>query len=142
VAANTEAKLLANIVFGDGDPSAAQLGFAAALSLSRTGATRFLFSQVAQGQGFYTGVAFMAPVGAELRIQVFDSAGNVTGSTSMILLPCQRHVSLLHDLIPTTGGQVGGYVKVIATNPVIAFELFGSTGGQFLSAVPLQRLPD
>jgi hypothetical protein len=142
VVANSGAKLLANIIFGDGNPSAAQLSFAAALTLSATGANRFLFSQVAQGQGFYTGVAFMAPVGAEVRIQVFDSAGKVTGSTSMMLLPCQRHVSLLHDLIPTTGGQVGGYVKVTSTNPVVAFELFGSTSGQFLSAVPLQRLPE
>jgi hypothetical protein len=133
---------LANIIFGDGNPSDAQINFGAALALSSTGASRFLFSQVAQGQGFYTGVAFMAPVGAELRIEVFDSAGNLTGSTSMVLLPFERHVSLLHDLIPSTSGQVGGYVKVSSSNPVIAFELFGSTGGQFLSAVPLQRLPN
>jgi hypothetical protein len=79
-------------------------------------------------------------VGAEIRIEVFGQKGLVTGSSSVNLLPGQRKVSLLRDLIPSTAGQTGGYVKVTSTNPVIAFELFGATNGKFLSAVPPQRV--
>jgi hypothetical protein len=136
-------KLLANVLFGDGDPTSARLGFGAALPLTAvesTASSQLIFSQVAQSQGFYTGVAFLAPVGAEIRIEVFGQKGLVTGSSSVNLLPGQRKVSLLRDLIPSTAGQTGGYVKVTSTNPVIAFELFGATNGKFLSAVPPQRV--
>jgi hypothetical protein len=136
-------KLLANILFGDGDPTRTQLGFGAALPLSMvesTTSSKFIFSQVAQSQGFYTGVAFLAPVGAEVRIEVFGRNGLVTGSNSLNLTPGQRSVWLLRDLVPSTAGQTGGYVKVTSSNPVIAFELFGAVNGKFLSAVPPQRL--
>ena len=134
------AKLIGNVVFGDGNPVTDSLDFAAALPLRGRGETSFVFSQVAQAQGFYTGVAFLAPGGAELQIEVFRQDGTVAGRHSAVLDPGERLVSILEHLIPGTAQQVGGYVKVSCSNPVIAFELFGAQDGEFLSAVPPQRL--
>ncbi len=136
------ARLIGNVMFGNGNPAVRNLDFGAALPLSSTGDRKFLFSQVAQGQGFYTGLAFMAPVGAEVRIEVFGRAGTPTGNASLILRAGERVVALLERLIPSTAGQVGGFVKVLSSNPIIGFELFGATSGRYLSAVPPQRLPD
>ena len=133
-------KLLGNVVFGDGDPASSRLGFAAALPLSGSGSRSFLFAHIAQGAGYYTGVAFLAPNGAKLTIDAYDAGGIMIGSAAHDLAPGQRLVSLLQGLIPDTAGQVGGYVKVVSDQPVIGFELFGTADGQLLSAVPPQRL--
>ena len=140
VEGNAGAKLIGDVVFGDGNPASRELGFGAALPLSSIGDSRFIFSQVAQSRGFYTGLAFMAPVGAEVRIEVYSQTGTLSGNGALILRPGERVVSLLEQLIPSTAGQVGGFVKVLSSNPVIGFELFGATDGLFLSAVPPQRL--
>ncbi len=65
-----------------------------------------------------------APVGARL-VQVASAAEMLS--------------AVLQDLVEGSAGQVGGYLTIDATPPVIAFELFGSTLGQFLSAVPAQK---
>ena len=134
------ARLLGNVLFGDGDPTQNRLSFGAALPLSSAGSSAFLFSQVAQALGFYTGVAFFAPEGAELKVEVFREDGSLSGSQTASLVPGGRLVKLLQELIPATRGQVKGFVKVTANKPVIAFELFGATDGKFLSAVPPQSL--
>jgi hypothetical protein len=140
VEGDSGAKLVGDVVFGDGNPAVGELGFGAALPLSAAGQTRFIFSQVAQAKGFYTGLAFLAPVGAELRVEVYNQGGTPVGNAALIMRPGERLVSLLEQLIPSTAGQVGGFVRVTASNPVIGFELFGAADGQFLSAVPPQRL--
>ena len=60
IASSSGAKLLGNVVFGDRDPTRDRLGFGASLPLSNGGSTAFLFSQVAQAPGFYTGIALLA----------------------------------------------------------------------------------
>jgi hypothetical protein len=140
VSASPGSKLIGNVVFGNGNPVAEPVDFAAALPLRGKGETNFVFSQVAQAHGFYTGVAFLAPAGAELQIEVFRTDGTVVGRHSAVLDPGERLVSILEHLIPATAEQVGGYVKVSSSNPVIAFELFGAQDGEFLSAVPPQPL--
>jgi hypothetical protein len=140
IAGSSGAKLLGNILYGDGDPTRTRLNFGAALPLSSSGSTAFLFSQVAQAQGFYTGVAFFAPEGANLLVEVFREDGSPSGSRDLTLAPGARVVSLLLDLIPGTRDQVRGYVKVTANKPVIGYEVFGATSGQFLSAVPQQPI--
>ncbi len=143
VTGGTGAKLLGNIVFGDGDPTLKALGFEAALPFSATGSTSFLFSQIAQGQGFYTGVALMAlDRAATVTVQAYAPNGTLVGSTQtpISLNAGARVVSVLQKLIPSTTGQVGGYVKVSASSPIIGFELFGAMNGAFLSAVPPQKL--
>ena len=142
ISASGDGKLLGNILFGDGDPGVNSLKFAATLPLYASGSRNFLFAHLAQGGGYYTGVAFLAPEGAEVTVEAFDNKGAAKGSPFQLHLePGQRLASLLMGLIPETAGQLGGYVRVTSDRPVISFELFGTADGQVLSAVPPQRLP-
>ena len=144
VSASGDGKLLGNVLFGDGDPTAGRLKFDAALPLFTSGSQSFLFAHLAQSAGYYTGVAFLAPGDAKspanVKVEAFDRAGHSRGSASFPLSPGQRYVSLLSGLIPDTDGQLGGYVKVTSDLPVFGFELFGTADGQSLSAVAPQRL--
>jgi hypothetical protein len=135
-------KLLGNVLFGDGDPAVGRLNFGAALPLFASGATQFLFAHVAQNLGYYTGLAFLAPEGAnQVKVEAFAGDGTPRGNPAIFpLARGQRLAGLLKGLIPETDGQMGGYVKVTADQPLIGFELFGSSDGRMLSAVPPQRL--
>ncbi len=141
VSASGDGKLLGSVLFGDGDPTLDPLAFGAALPLSASGDREFLFAHVAQGRGYYTGVAFLAPMGATLRVTAFDSGGNASGEAQFQLAAGHRLSMLLRDLIPGTDGQVGGYVRVRSADAaIIGFELFGTLDGRLLSAVPPQRV--
>ena len=140
ITAPAGAKLLGNVVFGDGDPQNGGLEFGAALPLVGPGLSSFMFAQITQGQGFYTGLAFLAPEGAEIKLEAFDPQGVSVGRGSVSLPEGGRRVSLLDALIPETHGQVRGYVMVTATRPVIGFELFGASDGRFLAAVVPQAV--
>jgi hypothetical protein len=133
-------KLIGNVMFGDGDPTRSSLEFGAALPLFASGAQGFLFAHIAQGSGYYTGVAFLAPDGARLTMEAFNGDGAYKGGIVRDLSPGQRLVSLLKGLLPETDGQIGGYVKVTSDRPLMGFELFGTSDGKVLSAVPPQRL--
>lgn len=141
VTAAEGSKLLGDIMFGSGDPTKESLKFVAAVPLFASGSQDFVFAHTAQGVGYWTGMAFLAPQGAKITVQAFDADGTLRGvSAPPELAPGQQLVSLLNQLIPKTDGQVGGYVRVTASQPVIGIELFGTTDGQLLSAVPSQRI--
>jgi hypothetical protein len=144
VSASGGGKLLGNVLFGDGDPTAGSLNFAAALPLFASGSQDFVFAHLAQGDGYYTGIAVLSPAEtkgkATVRVEAFDSDGTSKGVASFGLNPGQRYVSVLSGMLPDTGGQVGGYVRVTSDQPVVGFELFGTSNGQLLAAVPPQRL--
>ncbi|MBI4474222.1 MAG: hypothetical protein HY646_16240, partial [Acidobacteria bacterium] len=134
------ARLIGNVLFGDGDPRMKSLGFGAALPLAGTGSTNFLFSQLAQGQAYYTGLAFLALEDTSVTAQVYKPDGTSLGTATLNLSAGTRQVHLIYELVPTLREQLGGYVKVTSTRPVIGFELLGSTSGLFLSAVAPQSL--
>jgi hypothetical protein len=144
VTASAGGQLLGNVLFGDGDPTQAALNFAAALPLSASGTTDFLFAHLAQGNGYYTGVAVLAPPDLQGRAKItaaaFDCNGNPKGVVSFDLDPGRRYVALLYDLLAETAGQMGGYIRMTSDLPVVGFELFGTTDGRVLAAVPPQRL--
>jgi hypothetical protein len=145
------ARLVGNIVFGDGDPSAASLKFGAALPMSATGLKNFIFSQVAQDSQYFTGIALMAPdlpEGSEIpsivQLEAYRKDGTPAGEPYFLSLdPRARTVNLLEKLIPETSGQVGGYVlgKVISGGPVIGYAVMGSDGTS-ITAIPPQKLPE
>ena len=141
VGASDGGRLLGNVAFGNGNLVAGAVKFEATIPLFATGAQDFIFSHIAQGEGYYTGLAFLAPDGARITVAAFDRSGAAKGNpATRELAPGQHLVSLLNQLIPETDGQLGGYVKISSDRPVMAFEMFGSTDGQVLSAVPPQRL--
>ena len=134
--------LMGNVMFGDGDPTQGLLNFGAALPLFSTGSQNFIFTHLAQADGYFTGVAFLAPNGAKATVEVLTNDGTSQGIASLDLAPGQRSASLLSGLLPNTAGQIGGHVRVISDRPLIGFELFGAVNGQMLAAVPPQRLPN
>lgn len=143
VSATGNGKLLGNVLFGNGDPTAGMLSFDTAVPLFASGFQSFVYAHVAQGSGYYMGLAFLAPAGSNMTVQAFDGTGAAVGSpAARSLAPGQRLVSLLSELIPETNGQVGGYVKVTSDRPLISFAVFGTSDGQLLSAVTPQRLPN
>jgi hypothetical protein len=126
--------VIGDVVFGD--PLALQ--FAAALPLQAQAFSRAVFSQVANGQGYYTGLAFYNPgnTAADITLEVFREDGQSAGAITLSLGAGKRVSNLLAELVPASNQQMRGYVLVRSTLPLIGQELFGDTSLTFLSAVP------
>jgi len=114
----------------------------AALPLFLPPSGQFIFSQVAQAQGFFTGVAMMNPnaQSAEFTLEVFRQNGALVGSHAGSLEPGEKISRLVYQLVPASGGQVGGYVRVSSDLPLVSFSLFGTDDGLSLSAIPPQQI--
>jgi hypothetical protein len=124
--------VLGDVIFGD----AASLAYAAALPLQARTFTEAVFSQVANGAGYYTGLALHNPgtQAADITIEVFSSDGKKTGEGLQSMSGGARLAMLLTQLVPSTEGQMGGYVRIRSDRELIAQALFGNA--QSLSAVP------
>ena len=86
-----------------GDPSSAR-AFRASLLLDARPARTAAFAQVANGAGFFTGVAAFNPNGAA-AFATFAANGSLTGSGSLIL-PVEGRVSkLLPKIVASSAGQ-------------------------------------
>ncbi|RPI28688.1 MAG: DUF11 domain-containing protein [Acidobacteria bacterium] len=125
------AGIIGDVLFGDIDAGTT----AAALPLQTQLMTEAVFGHVANGLGFFTGLAVLNPgqVETDVTIQVFASDGRQTGETLRRLAAGVRLVGLVTELMPETTGQIGGYVRLVSTQPIVAQELFGN--GNILSAV-------
>jgi len=97
-----------------------------------------VFSHLANGAGYYTGLAFYNPGNAAVtvRLTVFDQKAVKTGQTELTLPAKARKSALLHELLSSTAGQVSGFVHLAASGPVIAQQVFADTGTPRMSAVP------
>ncbi len=134
--------VVGDVVFGD--PTT--LRYAAALPLQTRLLRRAIFSQVANantGGGnaaniTFTGLAFHNPnaVEAQIVVTVFAADGTETGSRLLNLSAGRRTSNVLTGLIPSTAGQIGGYIVVQSTQPIVAQQLFGNLTLDYLSAVP------
>jgi hypothetical protein len=113
----------------------------AALPLFIAPASEFIFSHVAQAQGWFTGVAMMNPnqTAADFTLDVFRQDGALVGSRTGSLKPGEKISRLLYQLIPATARQIGGYIRVRADIPLVSFSLFGTDDGLSLSAIPPQE---
>ncbi len=100
----------------------------------------FVYSQVAQAQGYYTGIALLNTntTMTSVTLDVYKADGTWVGVSTITLLPGQKVSRLLYEFIPTTLGQVGGYIHVQASQPIMSFALFGTDNGKSLSAIPPQ----
>ncbi len=126
------AGLVGDVLFGDFE----RLERASALALDSNPSTRVVFSQVANGMGYYTGLAILNPgqETAHVKVQVFSAAGQKTGETTVTLSPGGRISRLLTEILPATAGQVRGYVILESDQLIIAQELFATD--KILAAVP------
>jgi hypothetical protein len=129
------AGLVADVLFGD---ASADVRFAADLPLQADLATQAIFSHVANGAGYFTGIALYNPnsVAAHVTLEIFTAQGQLNRSDPIVLQPGQRVSKLVNEFAPAVGSQIGGYIVLKSDVGVVAQELFGNLRLDFLSAVP------
>lgn len=111
----------------------------AALSLESGGATSYVFPQLAQAQGYWTGMAITNPGSAacDVTIEALDSNGAAVGNYPIKnLQPGETKVGLIYQWIPATLGMSSGSVRVVAASPVLAAEIFGNDSLTLMASVP------
>lgn len=133
--------VVGDITFGDANTPQR---FLSSVQLQSSPISDFVFSHVADGMGFTTGLTFLNinPDPASVHMDVFDVQGNRTGSRDFVLQPYQHGPRVLSELIPGFQPQIGGFVRITSDSDIFAFELFlYAPSGQVLSlaAVPPQR---
>lgn len=136
------AGVVGGVIFGDPN----QVGYAASLQLQEEAFTEAVFSQVANVPGFFTGLAFYYPGDAggspdsvDIDIEVVLANGSVVGQSTRTLSKGARLSQLVDQLVPSSAGQAGGFIRIHASQPVIAQMLFvaaDNTGIRLFSAVP------
>ncbi len=126
--------VVGDVIFGQ--PGA--LRWAAALPLQRVGFRRAVFNQVANGLGYFTGLAVsnFTDQDADVQIAVYSIQGNVVAEGTIHLAAGTRDSQLLQEFLPQTAGQVGGWVLLTSTQPLIAQQLFALSDLTMMSAVP------
>ena len=133
--------ILGDVVFGD--PK--RINFAAAIPLQQILYTRAVFSQVANGvvdpldlsTDMFSGIAVFNPNDepVQVALRVFSAEGLGRGEMQFVLGRHRRLSDTLENLIPESAGLNGGYIILEASQGVVAQELFGNHGMDFLSAV-------
>jgi hypothetical protein len=121
------------------DPQAEHLG--SALPFITLGKKEYLFSQVAESDLFYTGLAVinLNSLPITVRIEVYDDEWGVRRAWGNIVLPAGGKFSrLLSELVGPLPDLTKGYFRVYADLPVAAFAVFGTRDRQSLSAIPQQ----
>lgn len=114
-----------------------------AVPAQATSYSDLFFSHIAEGLGYYTGIAFLNTntQTTTINVDVFNKDGARVASTTVTLPSGQRRSRLFSELFPGFATQLGGYVRVTASRPVFSFELFGSrTSLSFLANVAAQGI--
>ncbi len=114
-------------------------GMMAALPLEAGGAQSYVFPQIAQTQGYWTGMSVSNPgiVKTDVTIEALDSTGTSVGTYRMLdLKPGETRVGLIYEWIRSTLGMNSGTVKVSAAGPVLVAEIFGNDALTFMASVP------
>ena len=137
-------------VVGDvlfGDPQQAR--YAAALPLQTQLVREAVFSHISNGVdsrrrwlNSFTGLALFNPdaAQAQVTVRVYRYDGSPVGSKVVILPPKGRAAKTLLELVKESEGQMGGYIRLESTRPVVAQELFGNLDLDYLSAVVPARV--
>ena len=125
--------IVGDVLFGDPEGH-----FAAALPLQTRLFSRAAFSQVASGQGLFTGLALYNPgdIATDVVLSVFAPSGSRRGAALITLGGRQRIARTLVELIPGVRGQVDGYLLLESELPIVAQQLFANRDLTFLSAGP------
>ncbi len=124
--------ILGDVIFGD----STSFTYAAGLPLQAQPFREALFNHIAEGLGFFTGLALYVPgsKSADVTISVFAPDGNLKGTTTVPMGAGSRLSKTVSEFIPSALGQIGGYIRISSTEPLVAQELFGYP--QLMSAVP------
>jgi hypothetical protein len=132
--------IVPNVTGGIRFYSTSETGYSTVLPIDLAKQTSTIYPHVAEDLGYFTGLAVLNPqdVSVTVTVDVFDKDGVNVGSDSFPLAPQNRIAKLLHELVPESAGQQGGYFRVSATGEVSSFALFGDTSLRLLAAIPAQ----
>lgn len=110
----------------------------ATMPLEAAPTTAYHFPQLAQAQGYWTGMSLTNPgsTPAEVSVEAFDAAGVQVGIYMLRLAAGETRTGLLFEWIRSTQGLAAGRVEVRSTTPVVAAQIFGSDTLSFIAAVP------
>jgi YVTN family beta-propeller protein len=106
-------------------------------------AARFaVFSHVAEGLGYFTGLAVVNPGNESAEVEFFTlrADGSTVGKSTFTVGPNQHTARLFRELVPGSLQQSEGWGYLRSSKPVIGIVLFGTTNGAALGNVP-QQLP-
>lgn len=130
--------LVGDVLFGEPNRGSVM----SSLPMANRLVTEAVFSQVALGLGFFTGLAVVNPnvEPVNLTVSVFSADGLLVGRQTLTMAPGTRFARLLDDLVAASRGQVGGYIHVRSEGGGVAlFEIFGDVNSSnFNAAVPPQ----
>ena len=132
--------IVGDISFGNPDRTSL-----ASVQLQRSTLTDVVYSHVADGLGFFTGLTFLNVSGdpANVIVEVFNQNAQRTGVGSFLLRPFEHFAQGLPQIIPGFQPQIGGNIRVTSSVGIFSFEIFtfAPAGGPVLSqaAVPPQR---
>ena len=109
--------------------------------IARDALSRLMFSQIAQGGGYFTGLALLntAAEAATVTIEIHSPSGTVLASKAVTLGAGERMIGLLNEVFPSIQNQLGGFVRVLSTVPIYGLQIFGSVdqrSGSFLTNIP------
>jgi len=116
--------VIGDVIFGE----SLQLDYAAALPLRTRPFMEAVFDQVANVEGFFTGLAFYNPgsAAAAIDLQVVSADGTLVGEATTTIEAGQRIAKLVPELVSASAGQAGAYVLLESDKPVIAQLIFGA----------------
>jgi YVTN family beta-propeller protein len=117
--------------------------FAAVTGTDATAGSQIdVFSQVAEGIGFFTGLTLVNPGAQDATLQFYTLRpdGTTVGTATLTVKPKQRIGELFTEILPSSLLQVGGWALIRSSQPLVAAVLFGSTNGYALANVP-QQIP-
>ncbi|MFQ5739561.1 MAG: choice-of-anchor U domain-containing protein [Acidobacteriota bacterium] len=120
--------------------------FRSTLPLVQEELTEILLGQVAQSPEakIFTGLAILngSDEPAQVKIQVFDEAGNLTAETRLTVAPSTRAVDLLNGTRFFGGDfqQLRGHIEMASDIPVRVVAFFGDYNSEYLSAIQAQQV--
>ncbi len=111
--------------------------FATAAPLQTQKARKTVFCQIANALGLFSGVALFNPGNniAQVTLEAFTAAGESAGRQNLALEPGASLARTLTELIPSTAGQVGGYLVVSSSEPLLVRQIFGDHELTFFASV-------
>jgi hypothetical protein len=103
--------------------------------------TRLVFSDVAQGAGYFTGLALLnsGSGSTTVTIEVEAADGTSVASKQVSLGAGERLIGLVSELFPNLQSQLGGFVRVTSTTPIYGLQIIGTSDprlGSFLTNIP------
>jgi hypothetical protein len=94
---------------------------------SRPPTTEFLFTQVMQGNGFYTALCIATgATPATVTVDVYANGDDPPQSATLMLAANQQVDKQISEIVTAVRNQTGGFIRVHSDQPIWIWEIYGS----------------